>query len=62
VVEVHLSNVDSREEFRRHSLIAPVCAGKISGFGWRSYQLGLQALRWIIQDSPGKPVISTDCL
>jgi 3-dehydroquinate dehydratase-2 len=55
VVEVHLSNVDSREEFRRHSLIAPVCAGKISGFGWRSYQLGLQALRWIIQDSPGKP-------
>jgi 3-dehydroquinate dehydratase-2 len=55
VVEVHLSNVDGREEFRRHSLIAPVCSGKISGFGWRSYQLGLQALRWMIVDEPGEP-------
>jgi 3-dehydroquinate dehydratase-2 len=55
VVEVHLSNVDGREEFRRHSLIAPVCAGKISGFGWRSYQLGLQALQWMIVDEPGEP-------
>jgi 3-dehydroquinate dehydratase-2 len=53
VVEVHLSNVDGRDDFRRHSLIAPVCAGKISGFGWRSYQLGLQALRWMIQDLSG---------
>jgi 3-dehydroquinate dehydratase-2 len=53
VVEVHLSNVDGRDDFRRHSLIAPVCEGKISGFGWRSYQLGLQALRWMIQDLSG---------
>jgi 3-dehydroquinate dehydratase-2 len=44
VVEVHLSNVDARESFRRRSLIAPVCVGKISGFGWRSYLYGLQAV------------------
>jgi 3-dehydroquinate dehydratase-2 len=44
VIEVHLSNVYAREEFRHSSLIAPVCLGKIVGFGWRSYLLALQAI------------------
>lgn len=50
VIEVHLSNVYAREEFRRHSMISAVCKGKIVGFGWRSYTLALRALRELLAD------------
>lgn len=44
VVEVHISNVHSREEFRRYSMIAPACVGVIAGFGLDSYRLAVEAL------------------
>jgi len=49
VVEVHLSNVAAREEFRQRSLISPIALGVVSGFGPTSYRLGLEALLDFVQ-------------
>ncbi len=47
VVEVHISNVHAREEFRHHSMISAVCIGVIAGFGMDSYRLALSTLVWV---------------
>jgi 3-dehydroquinate dehydratase-2 len=54
VVEVHMSNVHAREEFRHRSLLSPVCVGQVVGFGWRSYLLGLQGLQDYLVERAGK--------
>jgi len=50
VVEVHLSNVHAREEFRHTSLISAVCKGQVVGFGWRSYTLALRGLAEFLEE------------
>ena len=52
-VEVHLSNVYAREEFRHRSVIAPACVGKIAGFGWYSYVLGVEGILQFVERADG---------
>ncbi len=53
VVEVHLSNIHAREEWRRHSVLADTARGQIAGLGWRGYTAALEALAGIIRDQTG---------
>lgn len=51
VVEVHLSNIYGREEFRRTSVIAEIALGQVSGLGWRGYVLALEALTELLEET-----------
>ena len=51
IIEVHVSNIHTREEFRSRSVIAPIASGQITGFGTRSYLLALDAAKSILEES-----------
>ena len=51
VIEVHLSNLAAREEWRHRSIISPACRGTVAGLGWRSYTAALRALVEIVREA-----------
>ena len=54
IIEVHMSNIHAREEFRHYSVIAPLAKGQIAGFGLQSYLLGLRAAVELTKEGSGK--------
>ena len=54
IVEVHLSNIHAREEFRHHSVVAPIAIGQIAGLGWRGYLFALEFLAGHIKERESK--------
>ena len=50
IIEVHLSNLFAREEWRRHSIISDISVGQIAGFGWRSYTAALEIIAGIVKE------------
>ncbi len=48
IIEIHLSNIYQREEFRHHSMIADIALGQITGLGWKGYLLALDAMIWVL--------------
>lgn len=59
VIEVHLSNIYAREEFRHHSVISAVAVGTVTGLGWRSYLYGIEGMIGILKDRKQKAATST---
>jgi len=55
VIEVHISNIYAREEFRHHSVIADIAVGQVSGLGWRGYLAALDALVGILKEGHDRP-------
>jgi len=55
VVEVHITNIAAREQFRHHSVVSAVASGTITGFGLDSYRLGLSAVARLLADAAGAP-------
>ena len=53
VVEVHMSNIHAREEWRRHSIVSPAARAVVAGFGWRSYTAALRALVEQLKETAG---------
>jgi 3-dehydroquinate dehydratase-2 len=58
VIEVHLSNIYAREEFRHHSVISAVAVGTVAGLGWRSYLFGIEGMIGILKDRREQATIS----